>query len=360
VVLTLLSSDGTRSAAVACATLLANFHDLKAVIMVGIAGGVPAPGNPVLHVRLGDIVVATEIIDYGHLRSVDGRQQLRRRLDSPSIDLIGADRILNAGEARGDRPWETWLDDVPQTFAQPPVDSDILLIGGEEMAHPDDSGFGRRRGFPRVHRGVVASGDQLVRDAAQRDRLAGQYGAYAIEMEGAGIAVGSMHRSVPWFMVRGIADYCDNKTKNDQWHPYASLAAAAYVRALLVHCTPKNVMLPATREPQRMRAQVLPSRPNGRINSLKVIVDALLAISQINDSETRRILVAMLPHNIRTQVPYQAVPRLQVIAMVTTCAGFPHGAQALVQALESCLPTDSPAVEIARAVIIEHWPGLIE
>ena len=34
------------------------------------------------------------------------------------------------------------------------------------------------------------------------------------------------------FFLRGICDYCD-ANKNDLWQPYAALAAAAYVRALL-------------------------------------------------------------------------------------------------------------------------------
>ena len=49
---------------------------------------------------------------------------------------------------------------------------------------------------------------------------------------GAGVAIGSYVGGRSWFMVRGIADHGDNATKNDDWHPYASLAAAAYLPAI--------------------------------------------------------------------------------------------------------------------------------
>jgi len=39
-------------------------------------------------------------------------------------------------------------------------------------------------------------------------------------------------------VVRGVVDYCEDAGKNDTWHHYSSLAAAAYVRALLEQCVP--------------------------------------------------------------------------------------------------------------------------
>ncbi len=243
VALTMLSRDGTRTAAAACAYLLAGFPMIRAIVMVGIAGGVPVADDPRRHVRLGDIVVATEIIDYGHVRAVGGAQEIRARIDGPSVDLVIADRVLQAGEVAGHRPWEEWLQSdpalPPHVFARPGPETDILFTADRVVAHPDDSRHGRRPGLPRIHRGIVASGDQLVRDEAIRDQLAARHDVCAIEMEGVGIAAGTTLRRVPWFMVRGIADYCNN-TKNDLWHPHASLAAAAYVRALLGHCKPLN------------------------------------------------------------------------------------------------------------------------
>jgi nucleoside phosphorylase len=67
VALCLLADDGTRNAA-ATTELLHSFPSIRVVVMCGIAGGVPAPGDYRRHVRLGDVVVATEgIVDYDHM-----------------------------------------------------------------------------------------------------------------------------------------------------------------------------------------------------------------------------------------------------------------------------------------------------
>ena len=54
-----------------------------------------------------------------------------------------------------------------------------------------------------------------------------------------------------WYVVRGIADYCD-PTKNDTWHPYAALAAAAYARALLSEVRPPLRKRRPMQEAQRL------------------------------------------------------------------------------------------------------------
>jgi nucleoside phosphorylase len=51
-------------------------------------------------------------------------------------------------------------------------------------------------------------------------------------MEASGIADATWTRNHEYFVVCGICDYCD-ANKNDLWQPYAAMAAAAYVRALL-------------------------------------------------------------------------------------------------------------------------------
>ncbi len=77
-----------------------------------------------------------------------------------------------------------------------------------------------------------------MRDVVMRDKLARRHNVRAVEMESSGIAVSAALRATHWFVVRGIADYCDNAGKDDRWHAYAALAAAAYVRALLAECHP--------------------------------------------------------------------------------------------------------------------------
>lgn len=92
-----------------------------------------------------------------------------------------------------------------------------------------------------VHRGTIASGELLVKDAALRDQLAKEYGLLCFEKEAAGALA-----DFPCIVIRGISDYCDSH-KNDQWHGYAATAAAAYSRQHFFHmpidevkqCVPK-------------------------------------------------------------------------------------------------------------------------
>ncbi|KAJ4986226.1 pfs domain-containing protein [Stagonosporopsis vannaccii] len=56
----------------------------------------------------------------------------------------------------------------------------------------------------------------------------------------------------PCLGVRGIADYADTH-KNDDWHGYASIAAAAYAKDLLLRVGPAQV------EAQRTAAELLKS-----------------------------------------------------------------------------------------------------
>jgi hypothetical protein len=46
----------------------------------------------------------------------------------------------------------------------------------------------------------------------------------------------------PCLVIRGICDYSDSH-KNDEWHAYAALTAAAYARALLHVVKPTRVTL---------------------------------------------------------------------------------------------------------------------
>lgn len=80
-----------------------------------------------------------------------------------------------------------------------------------------------------VHRGTIATGELVIKDATLRDRLAREHNLLCFEMEAAGALV-----DLPCMVIRGISDYCDSH-KNDRWHGYASLAAAAYARQLLFH-----------------------------------------------------------------------------------------------------------------------------
>lgn len=80
--------------------------------------------------------------------------------------------------------------------------------------------------IPRVHYGPVASGNKVIRDASFAAEINEKYGCLCFEMEAAGLD------NFPSLTIRGISDYCDTH-KDDTWHDYAAVVAAAYAKELL-------------------------------------------------------------------------------------------------------------------------------
>ena len=88
---------------------------------------------------------------------------------------------------------------------------------------------------PAVHYGLIASANQLMRDALVRDILAEEKDFLCFEMEAAGLM-----NHFPCLVIRGICDYSDSH-KNKEWQGYAAMAAAAYAKDLLHRIPPNKV-----------------------------------------------------------------------------------------------------------------------
>ncbi|RVX66217.1 hypothetical protein B0A52_10144 [Exophiala mesophila] len=82
---------------------------------------------------------------------------------------------------------------------------------------------------PFIHYGTIASGNQLIRDAKMRNKIARERNVLCFEMEASGLMT-----SYPCLVIRGISDYADTH-KNDTWKYYAAANAAAYAKLLLQH-----------------------------------------------------------------------------------------------------------------------------
>ena len=341
-VIALPAREGTRFAAAATTDMLRSFPDIRVVIMCGIGGGVPAPANPRRDVRLGDIVVATEgIIDYDHVRQVDGTTEHRRIVSGISAALLRADRALRIRELGGEEPWLAHIHEVAASnprFQRPLVDSDPL-----HGLRAEQSGSSVTAPRPGVWRGKIGSADTLLRDARRRDRLAAKYGLLAFEMEGVGVATAVGAHDLHWFQVRGICDYCDNETKNDLWHDYAALVAASYVKSLLAECPPFGQAQPGGISP---------------VGNIQVVVDSLLALPQLSDDYHRRAVLSFLPGDIRDAVPSSVTARIHVVQLVRTCERTPGGRDALLEALRLALGESSPDFRRTEAVFLRHWSGL--
>ncbi|KAL6410262.1 uncharacterized protein AUP68_06677 [Ilyonectria robusta] len=88
-----------------------------------------------------------------------------------------------------------------------------------------------------VHYGLVASGNQVIKDAAFRDKLNEDLGGQVlcVEMEAAGLM-----NNFPCIIIRGICDYADSH-KNHSWQEYAAAVAAAFAKELLEYVQPSDV-----------------------------------------------------------------------------------------------------------------------
>jgi nucleoside phosphorylase len=238
VALTILGEIGNDAAASACTNLLRSYPSVRCLLMAGIAAGVPDPGRPQRHVRLGDIVVARGIAAYDSVLDNDEGPSSRRAFPPPSPLLERRARLLQASEMTGGRPWEDLLAAQARLFprfGRPPESTDVVYSpdgSGNQVPHPDLELSGHRPGQPKVHSGLIASGDRSLRCARKRDEIAAAHGVLAIETEGKGIGNTGFYEGVEWFTVRGISNYGDRHVTRT-WRGYASMAAAAYVRALL-------------------------------------------------------------------------------------------------------------------------------
>lgn len=80
---------------------------------------------------------------------------------------------------------------------------------------------------PAVYYGLIASANQLMKNALIRNRLAAENDVLCFEMEGAGLM-----NYFPCLVIRGICDY-EDLHKNKEWQGYAAMVAAAYTKDLL-------------------------------------------------------------------------------------------------------------------------------
>jgi nucleoside phosphorylase len=253
---------GLVSAASVAKDMLHTFPNIRIGLMVGIGGGAPTQRHDV---RLGDVVVSSPrdgkggVIQYDFGKSIQDQRFLETGfLNQPPTVLRSAVAALRTGyEADGHR-----LEDdirgvlqkrprLRKKYSRPPADSDRLYIpdhshqGTDELCHqvcgdasstlvwrdPRDE----EDDDPVIHYGIIASANQLMKDARTRDTLAAEKDVLCFEMEAAGLM-----NHFPCLVIRGICDYADTH-KNKQWQGFAAMAAAAYAKDLLRQIPPNKI-----------------------------------------------------------------------------------------------------------------------
>ncbi|PLB53416.1 purine and uridine phosphorylase [Aspergillus steynii IBT 23096] len=246
---------GTCSAARVGRDLFRTFPNLRYTLMVGIGGGAPTMENDV---RLGDVVVSSPRDGFESVIHHDagimlhgGRFQRTGKLNAPPQQLF---RVALEMKRLYDNPLNPdsilehigRMDDMPE-FGRPELDrlyrADYLHVSSKKtckLCDPKQAVERPARHTSRittVHHGAIASGDSVMKCPAIRDEFANDPGLNILcfEMEAAGLM-----NDLKCLAIRGICDYCDSH-KNDDWHNYAALTAAAYARELLLLLKPESV-----------------------------------------------------------------------------------------------------------------------
>ncbi len=195
----------SSSAAAGTVDALVNFDPMIA-IFVGIAGGIAEKG-----VKLGDVIAATEVLDYdGGKETPNGFIPRTKQFHSAhALKQLASFTMLD----------DTWrgrlLGSVPTLEQeQPAVHIEPIAAGSKVVASTDSDTY------------------KLVRETADR--------AVAVEMEGSGFLGAVQRYSGDAIVVRGISDLIDSKDQADRAgvRKQAAANAAGFVCALLDRYNP--------------------------------------------------------------------------------------------------------------------------
>jgi nucleoside phosphorylase len=261
---------GNNSSATVAALMISAFPSIKLGLMVGIGGGIPPK------VRLGDVVVSTPTDEFPGVVQWDmgkaeegGIFKRTGSLNNPPSALLTALTTLETEHDMNGSKIPQYLDDLKKNWprlASKYTRSDSLedVLFKPEYGHVTksttdhgsaaDNEDGRSRDSEdeeqeekscrfcdrtqvvkrksrdmRVHYGLIASGNQVIKDARFRDKLNKGLGdnVLCVEMESAGLM-----NNFPCIVIRGICDYADAH-KNKDWQGHAAAVAAAFAKELL-------------------------------------------------------------------------------------------------------------------------------
>ncbi|KAF5131208.1 hypothetical protein E5D57_007560 [Metarhizium anisopliae] len=258
-------------------------------------------------IRLGHVVVAkptrdnSGTVQYDHGKALEGRFERTGALAPPPAVLLNAAQAFATQRARLniDPIWRD-IERIQTSHRQlcrfrfPGAESDQLYPSDYTHGQPGvscgESGCDPKRRIERavdddgnafiaVHRGTIASGELVIKDAFLRDQMAQQNGVVCFETE----AVGAL-ADFPCMIVRGISDYCDSH-KNDVWHGFAAAAAAAYARELFFHLPIRETASVASQfEAERNMSDIL----SGNFNVSTKPVTSQRSSSKSKESKTKR------------------------------------------------------------------------
>ncbi|KXH67623.1 kinesin light chain protein, partial [Colletotrichum salicis] len=247
---------GIAAAATVAKDLVHSFPNVRIGLMVGVGGGAPSLQHDI---RLGDIVVGSRDAGKGGVVQFDYGKMMQNQgfvetgsLNQPPPALLNAVAGLETEymmqgpelDAKVQQALTLWKR-LQRTHSRPAGSTDRLYKS--DFTHPLNSSVaccqasdantanvvsrderGEDEDNPAIHYGLIASANQVMKNAEIRDKLSEERGVLCFEMEAAGLM-----NHFPCLVIRGICDYSDSH-KNKEWQGFAAMVAAAYAKDLLL------------------------------------------------------------------------------------------------------------------------------
>jgi adenosylhomocysteine nucleosidase len=186
------SGVGKVRAAIAASLLVERFG-CRALVLSGVAGGLST------ELGIGDIVIADRIIDIDYGRLTPGG------------------RIV----------YQPGMLPVPEVNPEPGyvLPASLRHAVGKRLA----------ASASQATLGTILTTDAYLASAAERDRLAAEWGGLAIEMEGAALCGVAARFGLPWLVVRALSDRAGEDSLGDfaAFLDSAAAMSARLVRELL-------------------------------------------------------------------------------------------------------------------------------
>ncbi|KAF5404361.1 hypothetical protein PHET_02168 [Paragonimus heterotremus] len=267
--------------------LLGAFQAVQHVFLVGVGGSVPHVYEFEKHSRLGDVVVSAPV-GLGQSRSPNGNgnhttkrscdpvyiycdrlvelsddvsseqpfkfvlKQYEIR-DSSLLDCVG--RVLDRFEQNPSNcQWAEILTSSMKlvsegdavNFDRPPSDTDKLKLKVDQgvtfdIKHPEvpeNLVSLYPPGIPAVRLGCLGSGRPITDNDQLRDSFAKEHQLLCYDSEYDQVLESVLGNGLNSFLIiRGMADYVEGR-RNTQWQPYAALAAASFMKAVILELPP--------------------------------------------------------------------------------------------------------------------------
>ena len=222
-----------KVAAATTATLLATAFDVDRIVFTGVAGGLGTG------VRVGDIVIAEHLVQH----DMDASPLFPRY----EVPLYGMSRF----------PADTALSGLVRAAAQAvlaKLDGAETAPGAAALRRNHLAAFGLS--LPRVHSGLILSGDRFVSGEHESRRLREAFPhALAVEMEGAALAQVCHDFGLPFAIVRTVSDRADDSAHVDFGRFIADIASRYTVAVVLELITASQEFI--SRREQRRVAELM-------------------------------------------------------------------------------------------------------